>query len=67
MKKKTPKPVDPQVKEDPQRHPMRGRRPSSYFNDFKVDIPEYEGKLEPDKFLERMQTVERIFEYKEIP
>jgi len=28
---------------------------------------EFEGKLDPDDFLEWMQTVERIFEYKEIP
>jgi len=33
------------------RHPRRGRRPSSHFNDFKVDILEFEGKLDPDDFL----------------
>jgi len=49
------------------RHPRRGRRPSSHFNAFKVEIPEFEGKLDPDDFLEWMQTVERIFDYKEIP
>ena len=46
--------------------PRRGRRPPSYFNDFKVDIPECEGKLDSNEFLEWMQTIERIFEYKEI-
>ena len=48
------------------RHPSRGRRTSSHFNGFKVDILEFEGKLDPDD-LKWMQTVERIFEYKEIP
>jgi len=45
----------------------RGRRYSPNFNDFKVDIPEFEGKLDPDDFIEWLQTVERIFDYKEIP
>jgi len=52
---------------DSRRHPRRGRRHPSNLNDFKVDIPEFEGKLDPDDFLEWMQTIERIFEYKEIP
>jgi len=41
-----------------------GEWPSSNFNDFKVDIPEFEDKYE---FLEWMQTVKRIFEHKEVP
>ena len=53
--------------EDSARHPRWGRRHPSNFNDFKVDISEFEGKLDPDDFLEWMQTIERIFEYKEIP
>jgi len=52
---------------DSPRHPMRGRRHSSNFNDFKVDISEFEGKLDPDDFLEWIQTFESIFDYKEIP
>ena len=51
---------------DSPRHPRRGRRHSSNFNDFKVDIPKFEGKLDPNDFLGWMQTIERIFEYKEI-
>ena len=39
------------------------RRPNNHFNDFKIDIPEFEGKLDPDDFLEWLQTVERVFEY----
>ena len=45
----------------------RGRRHTTNFNDFKVDIPGFEGKLDPDDFIEWLQTVERIFDYKEIP
>ena len=45
----------------------RGRRHSSNFNDFKVDILDFEGKLDPDDFIKWMQIVERIFDYKEIP
>ena len=52
---------------DSSRHPRRGPRPTPNLNDFKVDIPEFEGKLDPDDFLEWLQTVERVFEYKEIP
>nr|GEW58887.1 uncharacterized protein [Tanacetum cinerariifolium] len=34
-------------------------------NDIKVDIPEYDGKLDPDEFVEWIRTVERVFYYKE--
>ena len=52
---------------DSPRRPRRGPRPTTNLNDFKVDIPEFEGKLDSDDFLEWLQTVERVFEYKEIP
>jgi len=48
------------------RHPRRGRRQANYSNDFKVDLPEFEGNLDPDDFAEWLQTIERIFEFKEI-
>ncbi|GJR50542.1 NB-ARC domains-containing protein [Tanacetum coccineum] len=32
-------------------------------NDIKVDIPEYDGKLDPDEFVEWLRTVERVFDY----
>ncbi|XP_022018930.1 uncharacterized protein LOC110918962 [Helianthus annuus] len=35
-------------------------------NDIKVDIPEYEGKLDPDEFVDWIQTVEWVFDYKQI-
>jgi len=32
-----------------------------------VEIPEFEGRLDPDEFLEWFQAMERAFEFKEIP
>jgi len=45
----------------------RVARPTFNSNDFKVEITEFEARLDPDEFLEWLQTVERIFEYKDIP
>ncbi|XP_057247453.1 uncharacterized protein LOC130589856 [Beta vulgaris subsp. vulgaris] len=39
-------------------------RPS---NDIKVDIPDYDGKLDPDEFVEWIRTIERVFDYKQVP
>ncbi|VFQ83150.1 unnamed protein product [Cuscuta campestris] len=36
-------------------------------SDFKVDIPTYEGKNDPDKFLKWLETVERVFDFKDVP
>jgi len=44
----------------------RGRKTTSHYGDIKVEISEFEGRLDPDEFLEWLQTVERIFDYKEI-
>ena len=68
MKEKKWNPISkaPQVGELHQGIQWEGEWPSSDFNDFKVDILEFEGKLDPNEFLEWMQTVKRIFEYKEI-
>jgi len=52
--------------EDSPRHPRKESRQASNTNDFKIDIPEFEGKLDPDDFVELLQTVERIFEFKQI-
>jgi len=38
----------------------------SSYNDFKVDIPEFEGQIDPDLFLDSLQIVERGFEFKDI-
>ena len=33
----------------------------------RIDIPEFEGQLGPDLFLDWLHTIERIFEYEDIP
>ena len=43
--------------------PFRPRGGSNL--DFKVDIPEFE--LDPDLFLDWLRTVERVFDYKDVP
>ncbi|VFQ89805.1 unnamed protein product [Cuscuta campestris] len=35
-------------------------------SDFKVDVPTFEGKNDMDKFLEWLETVERVFDFKEV-
>jgi len=35
--------------------------------DFKVDIPEFEGQLDPNLFIDWLRMVERVFDYKDIP
>jgi hypothetical protein len=52
--------------EEPLRHPRRGRRHYSNLNDIRVEVPEFEGDLDPDEFLEWLQIVERVFERKGI-
>ena len=34
--------------------------------DMKVDIPEFEGKMQPDDFIDWLTTVERIFYFKDV-
>jgi len=53
--------------EDEERRPRRTRRDKQHFMDFKVEIPEFEGRLDPDEFIDWMNTMERMFEYKEVP
>jgi len=36
------------------------------YHDFKVDILEFEGQLDPDLFLDWLQTIKRVFEFKDI-
>ncbi|OMO92485.1 Retrotransposon gag protein [Corchorus capsularis] len=42
---------------------------ANYLNTFvpKVQIPEFDGRGQPDDFLEWLHTVERIFEYQDVP
>ncbi|VFQ98699.1 unnamed protein product [Cuscuta campestris] len=35
-------------------------------SDFKVDIPTFEGRNDPDEFLEWLEMVERVFDFKEV-
>ncbi|KAM5570543.1 hypothetical protein ABKV19_011269 [Rosa sericea] len=35
--------------------------------DMKVEIPEFEGKIKPEVFIDGLNTVERVFDYKEMP
>ena len=45
----------------------RESRPLSNFNDFKVVIPKFKGKLDLDEFLGWMKIVERVFDLKDVP
>ena len=51
----------------PQRRPRIGRRFQPNQNDFRVEVMEFEGKLNPDDFLEWLHTVKRVFDFKGIP
>jgi len=42
------------------------RWPREVHNDFKVDIPEFEGKLNLDEFLDWLKTMERVVDFKDI-
>ena len=50
--------------------PIKMAREESRFqannNDFRVEVPEFEGKLDPEEFLDWLHIVERVFEYKDI-
>ncbi|VFQ83898.1 unnamed protein product [Cuscuta campestris] len=35
-------------------------------SDFKVDIPTFEGKNDPEEFLEWIETVEHVFDFKDV-
>jgi len=32
-----------------------------------VEVPEFKGKLDPEEFLNWLRTIERVFEYKDVP
>jgi len=64
---------DPKRQEQVSRHtldsssedePLRMARPEPRMQ---ANIPKYEGKLDPEKFLDWLHTVERVFEYKDVP
>ncbi|KEH17091.1 hypothetical protein MTR_0045s0120 [Medicago truncatula] len=45
----------------------RSHRRQLRMNDIKVDILDFQRNLQLDEFVDWLQTVERAFEYKEIP
>jgi len=47
----------------------QGRRSNDSHRgfDIKVDITEYEGQTQLDEFLDWLNTIERVFEFKEVP
>ena len=53
--------------EEPQRTTRREQRQPAHSNDFRVEIPEFEGRLDLDEFLEWLHKVKWIFDYKEVP
>ena len=53
--------------EDRERRPRRTRRGNQLALDFKLEILKFEGQLNPDEFIGWISTVERLFEYKDVP
>ncbi|GKF93725.1 reverse transcriptase, partial [Tanacetum coccineum] len=47
----------------------KGERNNRYRRplDLKADIPVFEGKIQPDEFIYWLNTVERIFDYQDVP
>jgi len=60
-----------EVESSSEDEPIRMARGEPRFqannNDFRVEVPEFEGKLDPEEFLDWLHTVERVFKYKDIP
>jgi len=57
------------IYEEEPRTSARVKRPTINVNsnDFRVDILEFEGKLDPKEYLDWLSTIERIFKYKDVP
>ena len=52
--------------EDEERRSRRSGRGKQLALDFKVEILEFEGQLNPDEFIDWMNTIDRVLEYKDI-
>ena len=50
-------------------HQNRTRRNTRFQRaiDLKADIPMYEGRIQPDEFIDWLNTVERVFDYQDVP
>ncbi|GKV20583.1 hypothetical protein SLEP1_g30682 [Rubroshorea leprosula] len=49
------------------RRPQQNAAPKSTDLGIKIDIPDFEGRLQPDEFINWLHTVERVFKLKDIP
>ena len=58
--------VESSSEEEPFRMARREPRFQTNTNDFRVEVPEFEGKLDLEEFLEWLCTVERVFECKDV-
>ncbi|GKV40805.1 hypothetical protein SLEP1_g48406 [Rubroshorea leprosula] len=47
--------------------PQQNATPKSTDLGIKIDIPDFEGRLQPDEFIDWLHIVERVFELKDIP
>lgn len=45
---------------------MRRNNQEKSSTDFKVEIPTFDGKDDPDDFIEWLETIERIFDFKDV-
>ena len=52
--------LDSSSEDEPLRMARQDSKNQASANDFKVEIPEFEGKLNPKDFLDLLQTVERL-------
>ena len=59
--------MDSSSDDEPLRMARREPRFQGNTNDFKVEILEFEGKLDPEEFLDWLQTIEHVFYYKDVP
>jgi len=59
--------VESSSEEEPTRMVRGEPRFQANSNDFRVEVPEFEGKLDPKEFLQWLHTVESVFEYKDVP
>ncbi|VFQ96419.1 unnamed protein product, partial [Cuscuta campestris] len=46
---------------------MRRNNQEKSPSDFKVEMPTFDGKDDPDDFIEWLETIERVFDYTEVP
>jgi len=53
--------------EEPLWHPRRGTRHQPNLKDIRVEVRTLKGRLHLNELLEWLQTVDTVFEYKEIP